>query len=76
MVIFAKKYYVMDKKDLIKIIVKIILYAVGLFAAYFGVTAFVSCTVNRSISSQGKATIVTVDTTVIKHDGTIKFPKQ
>lgn len=66
----------MDKKDLIKIIIKVILYAVGLFAAYFGVSSFVSCTVNRSISSQGKATIVTVDTTVINHDGTIKFPKQ
>lgn len=66
----------MDKKELIKIIVKVILYAAGLFAAYFGVTAFVSCTINRSISSQGKATIVTVDTTVVNHNGIIKFPKQ
>lgn len=71
-----KNYHVMDKKDFIKIIIKVILYAAGLFAAYFGVTAFVSCTVNRSISSQGKATIVTVDTTVINHDGTVKFPKR
>lgn len=68
--------YVMDKKELIKIVIKVILYAVGLFAAYFGVSSFVACTVNRSISSQGKATIVTVDTTVINHDGSIKFSKQ
>lgn len=71
-----ENYYVMDKKDLFKIVIKIILYAVGLFAAYFGVGSLVSCTVNRSLSSQGKATIVTVDTTVINHDGSIKFPRQ
>ena len=66
----------MDKMDLIKIFVKVILYAAGLFAAYFGVSSFVSCTVNRTISSRGKATIVTVDSTVINHDGSVKFPKR
>ena len=65
----------MDKKEFIKVVTEVILYAVGPFAAYFCVSSFVACTVNRSISSQGKATIVTVDTTVINHDGTIKFPK-
>ena len=64
------------KKEIIQIILKVLIYALGLVAAYFGVSACISCTVDRSISSQGKATIVTVDTTVINHDGTVKFPKK
>lgn len=64
------------KKEVIKIILKVLIYALGLVAAYFGVSACVSCTVNRTVSSQGRAVIVTTDTTVINHDGIIKFPKK
>lgn len=48
------------KKELIKIIIKVALYALGLIAAYFGVSTMTSCT------------IVTVDTTIVKHNGIIR----
>ena len=33
------------------------------------------CTVTKSTTVRGKATIVTTDTTVVKHNGTLKFKK-
>ena len=64
------------KKEVLKIILKVLIYALGLVAAYFGVSSVTSCTVARSSESNGRAVIVTTDTTVINHSGSIKFPKQ
>lgn len=66
----------MDKKTVIQIVLKVLLYAIGLVAAAYGVSAMTACTVTRSSDIQGRAVIVTTDTTVINHSGTIKFPKQ
>lgn len=33
------------------------------------------CGVSKSTTVRGKATIVTTDTTVVKHNGTLKFKK-
>lgn len=33
------------------------------------------CTVTKGTTVQGKATIITTDTTVVKHNGTLKFNK-
>ena len=33
------------------------------------------CTVSKGTTVRGKATIVTTDTTVVKHNGTLKFKK-
>lgn len=33
------------------------------------------CNVTKGTTVQGKATIVTTDTTVVKHNGTLKFKK-
>lgn len=33
------------------------------------------CTVSKGATVRGKATIVTTDTTVVKHNGTLKFKK-
>lgn len=33
------------------------------------------CTVTKGTMVRGKATIVTTDTTVVKHNGTLKFKK-
>lgn len=65
----------MSKIDWTRIIIKVILYAVTLIAAAFGVSAMSSCTVQRQSTSSGRAVIVTTDTTVIEHSGIIKFPK-
>lgn len=41
------------KKDLLKILIKVIVYAIGLLAAYFGVSAFASCSISREFKHNG-----------------------
>lgn len=60
------------RKEVLQIIIKVAIYALGLVAAYLGVSAVTSCTYSRSTIGDGRATIVTVDTTYIKHSGTLK----
>ena len=63
------------KKDIIKIIIKVALYALGLIAAYFGVSSMTSCSTSHNVDARGRTTIVTVDTTIVKHDGFIRSKK-
>ena len=60
-------------KEIWKIIIKVVIYALGLIAAYLGVSSMTSCTVQRSSDINGRATIVTVDTTVVNHSGLFRF---
>lgn len=60
------------KKDIIKIIIKVALYALGLIAAYFGVSTMTSCSTSHNVSVRGHATVVTVDTTYVKHGGFVR----
>lgn len=60
------------KKDLLVIAVKVAIYALGLVAAYLGVTSLSSCTYSRSTVGDGRAVIITHDTTIIKHQGVLK----
>lgn len=60
------------KKDLLVIAIKVAIYALGLVAAYLGVTSLSSCTYSRSTIGEGRATIITTDTTFIKHSGVLK----
>ena len=60
------------KKEIIKIIIKVALYALGLIAAYFGVSSMTSCSTSHNVVSRGRSTIVTVDTTIVKHNGFIR----
>lgn len=60
------------KKDILQIIIKVAIYALGLIATYLGITTFSSCTASHGVQSYGKAVIVTTDTTYIKHDGYVK----
>jgi hypothetical protein len=63
------------KKEVLQIIIKVAIYALGLVAAYFGVSSMTSCTTSHGVQSYGKTTIVTTDTTFIKHDGFIRSKK-
>ena len=65
----------MDKKEIIKIVIKVVMYALGLIAAYFGVTALTSCSSSHSVQSSGITRIHVVDTTYIKHGGFIRSKK-
>lgn len=60
------------KKEILQIIIKVAVYALGLIAAYLGVSSLSSCTYSRSTIGDGRATIITVDTTYIQHTGTLK----
>lgn len=60
------------KNEVIKIIIKVAIYAISLIAAYFGVTSLTSCSTSHSVSSSGVARIVTIDTTFVKHHGFIR----
>ena len=60
------------KKDILKIIIKVALYALGLIAAYFGVSTMTSCSTSHNVVSSGRTTIVSVDTTIVKHNGFVR----
>lgn len=58
--------------EIIKIIIKVAIYALGLIAAYFGVTSLASCSTSHNVVVRGRATVVTVDTTIVKHGGYVR----
>jgi len=45
------------KKEIIQIILKVAIYALGLIAAYFGVTSLASCSTSHDVSVRGRTTI-------------------
>lgn len=59
-------------KDIIKIIIKVVLYALGLIAAYFGVSSMTSCSTSHNVVASGRSTIVSIDTTIVKHNGFVR----
>ena len=60
------------KSEIIKFIIKVALYALGLIAAYFGASSLTSCSTSHNVVARGRSTIVTVDTTIVKHDGFVR----
>lgn len=59
-------------KEIIKIIIKVALYALSLIAAYFGVTSLTSCSTSHNIVASGRTIIVSHDTTIVKHNGFVR----
>ena len=64
----------MDKSELFKILIKVLLYAVGLFAAYFGVTSLTSCSVNRTATHQGTGYFQYFDTLHVHGQSSVVYP--
>lgn len=60
-------------KEIIKIIIKVLIYVLGLIGTYFGISSMTSCTVQRSFDSVGRGTIILTDTTHLSHDGSWFF---
>lgn len=67
-----------NKKKILQICLKILLYAVTVVAAAFGVSSLSSCSVASNVSNdiKGRAVIVTSDTTVVNHSGFLEFKKR
>ena len=59
----------------IQLILKILAAILAVLCSWFGVSAMSSCSVTRTSDIDGRAVIVTVDTTIIHHSGTVKFPR-
>ena len=55
------------KKEIIKIIIKVLIYALGLIGSYFGITALTSCSSSRAVQFHGRGTVILQDTTHIDH---------
>ena len=52
---------------IIKIVIKILIYALGLIGSYFGVSSLSSCSSSRAVECHGRTTILVQDTTYIEH---------
>lgn len=59
-------------KDIWKIVIKVLIYALTLIGSALGISALASCSASHSIDGSGKTTIVTTDTTYIYHSGALK----
>ena len=59
-------------KEFIKIVIKVLIYALTLIGGYLGVSALSSCSASHQIHGYGKTSIVTSDTTILYHDGFLK----
>lgn len=60
-------------KEIIKIIIKVLIYVLGLIGAYFGVSSMTSCTAQRGFDSVGRGTVIISDTTHLSHSGSWFF---
>lgn len=59
-------------KDLIKLFFKILLYIITAVAGFFGVSSLASCASSSSVQVRGNTQVVSIDTTIIHHDGFIR----
>lgn len=54
-------------KEVLKFIIKVLAYALGLIGSALGISALTSCTSGRAVECHGKTTILIQDTTTIEH---------
>lgn len=62
------------KIDLIKILIKVIIYALGLLAAYFGISSLSSCSVDRNMFHQGTGYFQYFDTIHVHGQSNVYYP--
>ena len=63
------------KKEIIKIVIKVLIYALGLIGSYLGISSLTSCSSSHNIEAIGITRIHVMDTTYIKHNGFIRSKK-
>lgn len=59
-------------KEVIKIIVKVLIYSLSLLGSYFGVSALTSCSASHQVRGYGKTSVIICDTSFVYHDGFLK----
>lgn len=55
------------KKEILKIVIKVLIYALGLIGSYLGISALTSCTSSRAVEFHGRGTVILQDTTSVIH---------
>ncbi len=55
------------KKEILKIVIKVLIYALGLIGSYLGISALTSCTSSRAVEFHGRGTVIFQDTTSVIH---------
>lgn len=55
------------KKEVLKIFIKVLIYALGLIGSYLGISALTSCSTSRAVQFHGRGTVLIQDTTFVDH---------
>lgn len=63
------------KKEILIIIIKVLVYALGLIAGYLGVSILSSCSASSGVHAYGITRVITTDTTMVEHGQRIDTKK-
>lgn len=55
------------KKEVLKIIIKVLIYALGLIGSALGISALTSCSSSRAVQFHGRGVVFIQDTTFVEH---------
>lgn len=55
------------KKEILKIVIKVLIYALGLIGSYLGISALTSCSSSRAVNFRGRGSVIIQDTTFVEH---------
>lgn len=55
------------KKEVLKIIIKVLIYALGLIGSALGISALTSCSSSRAVQFHGRGMVIIQDTTFMEH---------
>lgn len=55
------------KKEILKIVIKVLIYAFGLIGSYLGISALTSCSSSRAVQVHGSGSVIIQDTTFVEH---------
>ena len=69
------KHFKEQPKEAIKEVAMCVMIFAVCGAMLFSSAILQGCRVQRESASSGKAVVITTDTTVVKHNGTLKFKK-
>lgn len=54
-------------KEILKIVIKVLIYALGLIASALGISALASCSSSRAVQFHGRGVVTIQDTTFVEH---------
>lgn len=55
------------KKEILKIVIKVLIYALGLIGSFLGISALTSCSSSRAVQVHGRGSVIIQDTTFLEH---------